>query len=111
MADFILTGQATDLILAVLAIECVVVSIYLLRRGRGMELRGFMASAAAGAALVLAIRIALTGGGWAAIGACLLISLVAHLAELVIRFRRQEKVSNPSGTGPTLQEKTREPTT
>jgi hypothetical protein len=111
MEELIRSGRIAHVILAVLVIELVVVSLYLLRRGRTREALSASASLTAGAALVTALGLALAGGGWMAIGVCLLISLVAHLAELVIRLSSQDAGSNRSGIGPTLQDRNRETST
>ena len=47
---------------------------------------GFWAALAAGAALVFALRVALTGGGITLILVCMVISLVAHLVELTLKI-------------------------
>jgi hypothetical protein len=111
MEELIRSGRIAHVIIAILLIELVVVSVYLLRRGRTREVLSAGASIIAGGALVKALGLALSGGGWKGIGVCLLISLVAHLAELVIRLSRQDAGSNRSGIGPTLQDRNRETST
>ncbi|MGA7266273.1 MAG: hypothetical protein EHM74_06405 [Hyphomicrobiales bacterium] len=111
MEELIRSGRIAHVIIAILLIELVVVSVYLLRRGRTREVLSAGASIIAGGALVMALGLALAGGGWKGIGVCLLISLVAHLAELVIRLSRQDAGSNRSGIGPTLQDRNRETST
>jgi len=111
MEELIRSGRIAHVIIAVLAIELVVVSIHLLRRRRIREFMSASASITAGAALVTALGLALAGGGWMAIGVCLLISLVAHLAELVIRLSSQDAGGNRSGIGPTFQDRNRETST
>lgn len=43
---------------------------------------------AAGAAMLLALRLALTGAWWGWIVACLALSGVAHVLDLAVRWRR-----------------------
>jgi hypothetical protein len=109
MEELIRSGRIAQVIIAVLIIELIVVSIYLFRHGRTREIWSGLASITAGAALVMALGLALAGGGWKEIGICLLASLVAHAAELVIRLSRQDAGGKRSGIGPTLQDRNREP--
>jgi hypothetical protein len=111
MEELIDSGRIAHVIVAVLIIESVVVSIYLFRRRRVREMWSVLASITAGAALVMALGLALAGGGWMEIGVCLIVSLVAHSAELVIRLSRQDAGGNRSGIGPTLHDRNREPST
>lgn len=111
MEELIRSGRIAHVIVAVLIIELIVVSIYLFRHGRLREVWGVLASITAGAALAVALGLALAGGGWIAIGICLLLSLVAHSAELVIRLSRQDAGSNRSGIGPKLHDRNRETST
>ncbi|MFO1121162.1 MAG: hypothetical protein U1F47_02395 [Hyphomicrobiales bacterium] len=108
MAEFLNSGRLADVILVLLAGECIVVSIYLSGTGRRSQLGGFLAMMASGAALVVALRTALTGGSWAVIIVALLISLVAHLADLVIRLRGRSMGENGSGTSSPLRNSNRE---
>jgi O-antigen/teichoic acid export membrane protein len=48
-----------------------------------------LANAAAGACLLLALRAALTGAGWAWVAAALCAALIAHLFDLVRRWPRR----------------------
>ena len=87
MEQFITGGSVTGVILAVLVIEAVVVSVFLVRTGRTSGLPGFLAGLAAGGCLVLALREALTGGGWTMIAIFLTLSFLAHAIELALRLR------------------------
>ena len=87
METFFATGRVADLVLVVLAME--VVALALLRRatGRGPTLGAVLSLALPGAALVLALRVALTDGWWGWIGVWLAVALVAHLIDLRGRWR------------------------
>ena len=55
------------------------------------------------AILMLALRAALVGAGWIAVAAWMLAGLVAHLADLGLRFRTataQRRSPAPAGTTP-----------
>ena len=66
------------------------------RWGRGPTPAPLLSNLASGAALMLALRAALTGAAWPSLAAWLTVALVAHLAELAIRFRRSDPA--PRGT-------------
>ena len=86
MEEFITGGTITGVILAVLVIEAVTVSVYLLRTRRTLHLLGFLAGLAAGGFLVLALREALTGGGGVLLAIFLSLSFLAHALELALRL-------------------------
>lgn len=75
-------GHAADFILAVLAAE----ALWLGRAGR-RELLGAMLMLMPAALMMVALRGALTGAGWAWIALPLAISFPAHLADLNVRRR------------------------
>jgi hypothetical protein len=82
MQDFILSGRAVDVVLAVIALEfCLLVIV----RGRGRRARVAIDSffaLAPGAILLLALRAALAGWGWVAIAGLIALSFPFHLADL-----------------------------
>jgi hypothetical protein len=58
---------------------------------------------ASGAALMLAVRAALTGANWPIIAACLALSCIAHGAELTLRLRPpidRTACGKPAARGP-----------
>jgi hypothetical protein len=75
-------------VLAVLAVELVVLAVRRRRTGRGPTLVELVANAAAGATLALALRSALLGQGPLAIAAWLLLAAAAHYTDLALRLRR-----------------------
>ncbi len=89
MGDFIASGRAIDVILALMALEAVALYAYGRRTGRGIAAPDVLINLAAGASLMLAVRAALTdaGPGWIAV--CLIASLAAHAADLKRRWRRR----------------------
>ncbi|KPL53447.1 hypothetical protein ABB55_15500 [Prosthecomicrobium hirschii] len=83
-------GRMADLALAALLVETLV-SLWLARRlGRGPGVAAILCNAGAGAGLLLALRAALTGAGAAMVAAGLVFALVAHLGEVVLRWRRRD---------------------
>ena len=88
MEAFFRSGHVADLILAVLAAEAVLLSLWRRRSGRGPDLPAILALVLPGVALVLALRLALTGAWWGWIGLALTGALAAHLLDLGQRLRR-----------------------
>lgn len=91
-------GRIVDIILGLMALEAV--GLLLLRGwlGRGPSPNEILVSLAAGVCLMIALRVALTGGPWQAIAAALVASLLAHLADLGLRWHRT--AINASGDPP-----------
>jgi hypothetical protein len=81
------TTALVDLVLALVAIEALGLYVLLRWRGRGPSYPALLANLGAGAALVIAIRAALTGASYGVIAATLALSLVAHLTDLWLRWR------------------------
>ncbi|MGG5811054.1 hypothetical protein [Falsiroseomonas sp. CW058] len=87
MEEFFASGRAADLVLLVMAAEAALLLAWRRRSGRGPSPGAVMALVLPGAALVLALRVALTGGWWGWVALCLLAALAAHLADLRGRWR------------------------
>jgi hypothetical protein len=81
------SGHVADLILVVLVLETVVLIAWHRRTGRGLAPRAVLALAFPGAALVIALRLALTGAWWGWIALALLAAFAAHLADIAVRWR------------------------
>jgi hypothetical protein len=88
MASLFATGHVVDLVLALTAIEAILVVAYHGRTGRGVAPAEFLGNLLSGVWLMLALRCALVGAWWGWIALCLVGSLVAHLADLRRRWRR-----------------------
>lgn len=84
--DFVASGHASDLILVVMVFEAIFLGVYLKKRGLSRYIPGFWAALVAGAALVLALRAALTGGSVVVIVVCMGLSFAAHLIELALKI-------------------------
>lgn len=83
---FFASGHVANLILAVMAIECLALTILAKKTKRGMKTSRIVMSLSAGAALVLALRTALTGAGWQWMAAALTAAFVVHLVDLYWRW-------------------------
>lgn len=86
MQDLFTSGRIADVVLAIIAMEAIVLLTVAKRRG-GVSLVGLIGNLLAGASLVVALKLALTGGHWALIAAALSASLVGHAADLWGRWR------------------------
>jgi hypothetical protein len=87
MSDWITSGRLVDLILVLVVLEAVALLAFHRLTGRGLGPRQLIGVLVSGGCLLLALRAALTGAAWTWIGAWLTIALIAHLADLALRWR------------------------
>ncbi|SFL30148.1 hypothetical protein [Methylorubrum salsuginis] len=87
MAEWFASGRIVDVIVSLVALEALLLVGVRLRFGRGPRPAALLSNLASGAALMLAVRAALTGADWPVVAAWLLAALFAHLTEMMIRFR------------------------
>jgi hypothetical protein len=86
MGVFPLSEHGVDLIVGLVALEALVVILWRVVFRRGPAPLPFVVNLLAGAFLLLALRYALAASSEAAIAACLLAALVAHVADLRLRW-------------------------
>ena len=85
---FILSSpHLADLVLAVFAIEAVVIAWLWRAKQRGLSPAQFWPTAMAGVMLVIALRFALAGVQWPWIGLCLAGAGLAHAVDVWMRWR------------------------
>ncbi|MGE5155657.1 MAG: hypothetical protein ACM3ST_16810 [Bdellovibrio bacteriovorus] len=89
MAELFATGRVVDLILVLMALEALLLGLLWVRTARGVPPIPLVVNLVAGALLLLALRAALTGAGPSVTGTFLGLALVAHLADLLLRWRRR----------------------
>lgn len=87
MSAFFTSGRAIDVVLAVLAIELLVLQRRYRRHRRGLSPLDLVGQMLPGGLLLLALRCALTGADYRWIAALLCASFPAHLFDLVRRSR------------------------
>jgi hypothetical protein len=87
MQEFFLSGYAADVVLFFIAVEAVLLTARHRKTRRGMNTKAVLLSLTPGACLVIALRIALTGGWWGWIGLALIVSLAAHLMDMRERLK------------------------
>ena len=87
MAEWFSSGRIVDAILVLVALEALALLALRWRTGRGPAPVALLCNLASGAALMLAVRAALIAAGWPVVAFWMLVSLVAHLGDLVPRLR------------------------
>jgi hypothetical protein len=88
MAELFASGRLVDLILVIVAIEAAVLVIYWQSSARGVAPGDLLPSLCAGAFLLLALRLSLSGAAWELCCGSLAAAGLAHLVDLNQRWRR-----------------------
>lgn len=89
MAALFADGTMVALILALVAVEALALVLYRWRTGSGPRLRDTLCNLAAGAFLLLALRSSIAGESWIWIAGWLVAALLAHVADMALRFERR----------------------
>jgi len=87
MEDLLSSGRVAEAILGLMASEGLALLALRRRLGRGPSPAAIAASLLAGGFLLLALRAALTGAAWPWLAIWLLAALLAHVADLLLRWR------------------------
>jgi hypothetical protein len=87
MAELFASGRLIDLILGLMAVEGLALTLLFRRTGKGAAPRDLVGLLLAGGCLLLAVRAALTDAAWVWVGLWLGLALLAHLADLAMRWR------------------------
>ena len=88
MAGLFASGQIVDLILALLAMEAIIVIVCHRLTGRGIAPAALLSNLLAGACLLLALRSALIFAWWGWTALWLTAALLGHAADLARRWNR-----------------------
>jgi hypothetical protein len=86
MTAFFESAHLVDLTLAIVAAELLAIALYWRLSRRGIAPRQLLPNLLAGAFLLLALRLALSGYSWPWYAACLAASGVANIADLRQRW-------------------------
>jgi hypothetical protein len=88
MQELVTSGRIVDIVMLVMVAELALL-MWLSRRlsGKGFRPAAIIANIAAGGALVMSLRLALTGTTWGWIAACLVAAFLAHAIDIGIRLR------------------------
>ena len=87
LAELFQSGRIIDLILMLVALEVCALPWLLRRRGTALRTRDLLPNITAGIALMLAVRLSLTGENWQWIAA----ALGAHLLDLWMRLALNQR--------------------
>jgi hypothetical protein len=87
LADLYASGRVADMLVAALLLEALALAWLHRRVGRAGLPWGILLNLATGAALVMALGAALKGAAWPVIGTWLVVALIGHAADLVLRWR------------------------
>ncbi len=85
MGELFASGRIVDLVLLMVALEVAALPWLLKRTGSAARLSDLIPNIAAGAALLLALRLSLADAAWQWIGAAMFAALLAHLYDLTRR--------------------------
>ena len=87
MTEFFRSPHLVDLILAIVAGEVLAIALYWQLSRRGIAPRQLLPNVLAGAFLLLALRLVMSGFSWPWYAACLAASGIANVADLRQRWR------------------------
>ncbi|MEO0575100.1 MAG: hypothetical protein AAF004_06520 [Pseudomonadota bacterium] len=87
IAGLIESGRIVDLMLAVIALEVVVLCAYRVNSGRGLSIPSILLNVGAGGSLMVALKLVLTDASWQWIAVALVASLICHAADLGMRWK------------------------
>jgi hypothetical protein len=88
MQRLFISPHLIDLILLLTLLEAGCLWLWHRRSGRGLGLAALASLLLPGVCLMLALRAVLAGAAWPWMPAALAAALVAHLADLVVRYAR-----------------------
>ncbi|MFK7993873.1 MAG: hypothetical protein AB8B87_07030 [Granulosicoccus sp.] len=88
LTTLISSGRIVDLMVLFVIVEVLVLIVYWRRTGRGVPTVPLLANIGAGGSLMLALGATLKGFEPGVIALCLVSSLIFHLTDLAIRWKR-----------------------
>ena len=88
LSTLISSGRIVDIMVLFVVVEVIVLIVYRQRTGRGVPVVALLANVGAGGSLMLSLGAALKGMGASVIAAFLVLSLIFHVTDLVIRWRQ-----------------------
>jgi hypothetical protein len=91
MAELFASGRLVDLILVVVVLEAAGLLLLWRSARRGIAPLDLLPNLCAGGFLLLALRAALSGGGWVMASGCLAAAGLAHLIDLYRRWRGERR--------------------
>ena len=88
LSNVISSGRIVDVMVLFIIIEVVALIVYWRRTGRGVPTIPLIANVGAGGSLMLALGATLKGYNTNVIALCLIASLVFHVTDLALRWKR-----------------------
>jgi hypothetical protein len=89
MSELFVSGHIVDLILGLVVLEAMAVTLYHRNTGLGVAPADLLSNLLSGVFLMLALRVALVQASWTWTALLLFAALLAHLADLLRRWKRQ----------------------
>lgn len=96
IAELVESGRIVDLMLAVIALEVIVLCAYRAKTGRGLSIASILLNVGAGGSLMVALKWVLTDADWTLVAAALIASLVFHVTDLATRWREHAQRAETS---------------
>ena len=87
-SSIISSGRIVDIMVLFVVVEVTALIVYWRRTGRGIPTIPLIANVGAGGSLMLALGATLKGLGVSIIALCLVASLVFHITDLALRWKR-----------------------
>ena len=87
LENLIVTGRIVDIMIAFVVVEVVVLLLIHHYTGKGIAPVPLLLNVGAGGSLMLALRAVFADAAWWLVTACLVASLVFHVADLAQRWR------------------------
>ena len=99
LEELITTGRIVDIMLVFIAIE--ILALLAIRRatGAGIATLPLLINIGAGGSLMLALRADLTGAGWQWVAFFLVVALLFHVIDLLLRWQRPVSSARTEGQG------------
>ncbi len=88
LLDIVSSGRIVDFMILFVVIEVIVLTVYWRRTGQGIAFVPLLVNIGAGGSLMLALGATLKGFAPEIIALCLISSLVFHVSDLIIRWKR-----------------------
>jgi len=88
LSSLISSGRIVDVMIVVVIIEVIALMVYWNRTGRGIPTLPLLANVGAGGSLMLALGSVLKGFDTRVTALCLVSSLIFHLLDLAMRWKR-----------------------
>jgi hypothetical protein len=90
-------GTLLEWVVALMVVEAAVLLVWRARTGAGLPTSAVLCVLASGIFLMLAVRAALTSASIESVAGWLLAALVAHVADVLLRWQRPKRGREPQG--------------